>query len=269
MFKGLKTLMLITVLATWVQATVLCVAPNTADCDMSICSSAHSTIQAAIDAASDSGDEIRVAEGTYTTTTDTTIANPYGDDFIFRQVAIIDTKSLSLRGGFSTANWSVQNYKNHPSIIDAGGDGRSLTIYGTYIQNVIIDGFTLQNGDYSNLGNSRLGPTIGNWTCVRTGKDCGGGFWAKYVNLTLRNCIIKSNIASTTNTYSDGGGAYLWSTSSAVIDNVAFLNNTSDMYASGGGLSFYYGSDAVITNSMFDGNMVGNGAAISFFQMSG
>ncbi|MCX7707998.1 MAG: hypothetical protein N2204_08335, partial [Anaerolineae bacterium] len=77
------------------SATVRYVAPGGACGGVTPC---YATIQAAVDAAA-AGDEIRVAAGTYSGVT------ARGGS---TQVVYLD-KALTLRGGFTTANWTTPN----------------------------------------------------------------------------------------------------------------------------------------------------------------
>ncbi len=251
-----------------VQSAVLCVAPVPSNCDMSVCASAHATIQAAVNAAATSGDEIRVAQGVYTGSADVTLPNP-GGDYVFRQVALVNNKSIALRGGFNVANWNTPNPKAYSSVIDAQGNGRGMTLYGVSypLPTMLVEGFTIQNGNYSDLGNA---DSVGNHNCSRTSSDCGGGLWVKNVNITLRNMLIQNNIASTTSIYSDGGGIFLWYCQ-VVLENVTLLNNkVGSPGSSGAGIASFYGTDYVISNSVFEKNSVSDtGGAVRFFQPSG
>jgi hypothetical protein len=83
---------------------------------------------------------------------------------------LIQGKAINLLG----AGWSE-------SIIDGGGDGRVVTIAATGDGLVTISGFTLRNG-------------FTNWDNIyQLGVGQGGGVYAEYSNLALRNSILTGN----------------------------------------------------------------------------
>jgi len=219
------------------------------------------TIQHGVDQAQP-GEEIRVAVGTYSGAQTVTITQ-WGDPYTYTQVAII-TKSLTLGGGYTSANWVTPDPTTNPTIIDAQRQGRGITIFGDGSQTVTVDGFTITGGDYTGLGNPP-----GTWhLCRRTGADCGGGLFARLVTLIARNCTITDNIASRTQWYSDGGGIYLWDLSAGSrIENVTVSDNraTSDG-GEGGGILLVDGHGVTIVHSTLEGNSAsagGGGMAIS------
>jgi len=212
------------------------------------------TIQAAVDAVS-AGDEIRVAAGTYTGPQTVTITQ-WDYPYTYTQVVII-TKSLTLRGGYSTGNWTTSNPVANPTIIDAQRQGRGISIVGDVRQTVTVEGFTITGGDYTGLGNPP-----GDWhLCRRTGADCGGGLFARWVTLVVRNCTVTDNIASRTQWYSDGGGIYLWDLSvGSRIENVTMSNNqATGPGGEGGGIYIVDGYGVTIVHSTLEGNSASDG----------
>jgi hypothetical protein len=219
------------------------------------------TIQHGVDQAQP-GEEIRVAAGTYSGTQTVTITQS-GYPYTYTQVAII-TKSLTLRGGYSTADWATSNPTTNPTIIDAQQQGRGITTVGDGSQTVTVDGFTIAGGDYTGLGNPP-----GDWhLCRRTGADCGGGLFARRVTVVVRNCTVTDNIASRTRVSSDGGGIYLWDLSAGSrIENVTVSDNRATSEGGeGGGIYIVDGHGVTIVRSTLEGNSAsakGGGMVIS------
>ena len=218
-----------------------------------------SSIQDAIDEAS-SGAEIRVAAGLYS---ETSVADVNG--ISFTQVAFI-AQSITLIGGYSEGNWENSDPAINETIIEPNSTGRAITVRGDGTQDVTISGFTIQGGDYSDLGNAE---DESGAACPRTSSDCAGGFFANQVRLTLRDSVIRDNVASTTQSFSDGGGALLWSLEEgSVVENVQFINNRTEVIgSSGGGLAIIGGRSVNIINSVFEGNIANsNAGGLEIFQ---
>ncbi|MBM4467777.1 MAG: hypothetical protein FJ014_19880, partial [Chloroflexi bacterium] len=175
----------------------------------------------------------------------------WGYPYTYTQAVII-TKSLNLRGGYSTGNWTTSNPIANPTIIDAQRQGRGITIVGDGSQTVTVDGFTITGGDYTGLGNPP-----GDWhVCRRTSADCAGGLFARWVTLVVRNCTVTDNIASRTRPYSDGGGIYLWDLSAGSrIENVTVSNNMATSEGGmGGGMYIVDGHGVAIVHGTLEGN---------------
>ncbi|RMD59620.1 hypothetical protein D6833_11150, partial [Candidatus Parcubacteria bacterium] len=85
------------------SGTVRYVAPGGACGSATPC---YSSVQAAVNAAN-SGDEIRIATGAYTEN-------------------ITLDKSLTLRGGYTTTDWTASNPISYPTVLNGGGAGRVI-----------------------------------------------------------------------------------------------------------------------------------------------
>jgi len=179
----------------------------------------YASIQAAVDAAGD-GDEIRVATGAYTG------VNDRGG---LKQVVYID-KTVTLRGGYSLADWGMPQPDANPTTLDAQGQGRVLYITG--IISPTISGLRITGGDAKGLGGSR-------W-----GDDAGGGVYIDRAAAAIDDSVITANIADR------GAGIWLERSVSRLAAN-SILSNTAS-YA-GGGL-FLNRSPALLADNSISGN---------------
>jgi uncharacterized repeat protein (TIGR01451 family) len=172
------------------------------------------TIQYAVDVAEE-GDAILVAHGTYTG------VNSYGG---LSQVVYL-TKSLTLRGGYTTTNWTVSNPVSYPSTLDAEGQGRVMYIAGNITPT--IEGFHITGGDATGLDS---------WP---EGGDAGSGIYIVTATVTISNNWIFGN------NHGHGAGLCLiWS--NALIDSNVISNNVTG--GLGGGLHTYYGDTTIRGN---------------------
>jgi uncharacterized repeat protein (TIGR01451 family) len=169
------------------------VAPDCSGLSVTPC---YTTVQAAVDAVDDPGDEIRVAMGMYTD------VNTHGG---LAQIAYI-SKTLTLRGGYNT-DFSVWDPDVYPTTLDAGGAGRAMYITGSTITPT-VEGFTLTSGDDTGLGGGY------------SGRDAGAGMYIRNTPVAIRRCIIEDNHSN-----NSGGGIYLYH-SAAQISYVIIRNNS-------------------------------------------
>jgi hypothetical protein len=177
----------------------------------------YSTIQAAVDAAC-VGREIRVRQGTYT---GVQVRNSV------TQVVYI-TRSVTIRGGYSLADWDSPHPDTQPTIIDAQGQGRVFYVLGPSYSNRItptLQGLRLTNGSI-------------------TAAD-GGGLYSEYADLVISGCHVYSNTVSGPG--QNGGGIHLWQTySSALTGNHVYLNTAS---GSGGGINLSGPYDSIVAHN--------------------
>ena len=100
----------------------------------------HTTIQEAVDAAVP-GDEIRVAVGDYTGVQTRTA--PAGSTVVTQVVYI--SKTVTIRGGYTTTNWTTPYPITQPTTLDAQEQGRVLYITGDI--SPTIEGLRITGGD--------------------------------------------------------------------------------------------------------------------------
>ena len=197
----------------------------------------YPTIQAGINAAQN-GDEVVVADGTYTGAGNRNV--------------VFAGKAITLRSENGPTN----------CIIDCESLGRGFIFYELDTPATVVDGFTITNG----LGHPGgaiyayyfSSPTITN--CIITGNtgDAGGGrgIYCAMCFATITNTIITGNTA-----IGDGGGVYTEG-GNPTITNSLISGNTADSV--GGGVYSTW-SSPTITNSIIAGNTAANVAGGVYF----
>ena len=217
--------------------------------------SQHSTIQAAIDAAS-VGDTILVADGVYVG------AGNKNLDFLGKAVAV-----MSESGNPATC------------IIDCQVSGRGFYFHSGETAASLVQGLTVRNGyvNSSSIGADRGGgvycvgsssPTLNNCIITRNSASAGGGIMC-YTSCspTLINCTINGNTARA----SGGGGVYCYSNSDMKLTNCIIGGNKADAnHGYGGGMYCDY-SSPTLTNCTFSGNYAATpygGAVFCYFSTS-
>ena len=110
----------------------------------------YTTIQAAVD---DAGcTEIKVAQGVYTGVQGRPVPagypNPPASGLITQVVYI--SRTVAVRGGYTTTNWTTPYPLTQPTTLDAGGLGRALVVAGAI--SPTIEGLGLTNGSAAGLG---------------------------------------------------------------------------------------------------------------------
>lgn len=186
----------------------------------------YASIQAAVDAANP-GDEVRVAAGRYTG-----VSTRNGST----QLVYLD-KSITLNGGDDPQSWAPDPALN-PTILDAEGKGRVLTIAGDCAP--LVTGFHLVNGS----------------------AQYGGGVHIDAAKARLSYNEIYDNRAE-----SWGGGVYLNRSASTLIANRIYSNTTGEL-GRGGGLALQ-DSPATVQDNTLENNRAHVGGAIEFKNVSG
>jgi hypothetical protein len=98
----------------------------------------YATIQTAVDAAT-SGDEIRIAQRTYTGVS-THSGKP---DLAYIRWSGSKRMYLTLRGGYTTADWEHPDPGAHPTVLDAQGQGMVIYVYNV---TAFIEGLPITGG---------------------------------------------------------------------------------------------------------------------------
>lgn len=229
--------------------------------DCSTVSAPCRTIQYAVNKSA-STDRILVSAGTYT-------YNAATDQCSFlrtRAVVCFVDKNLTILGGFSTNNWSVQKPLENPTIIDGQNNYRGVVAvgYNTTTAHLRMEGFTVMNG-------RTVGPTYTNCPCAM-----GGGMLVQKAAITLRDMIFSNNQAIGANTssgdggHADGGAIRIESSpagTNSLLQRVTFDNNQSyggtgpDRGGVAFGALFIYGSTVTVEDSVFTNNLARGGSS--------
>jgi len=160
------------------------------------------TIQRAVDVASP-GDVIKVAAGVYTDVRGRPAPTGYGWPTVITQVVYI-SKTVTVRGGYTTTNWTTPYPVTQPTALDAQGRGR--VIYVTGNSSPTIEGLRITGGNSTGQGLDY--------------HQRGGGIQIDNALITtISNCAVFSNTSA-----HDGGGISAVNTPVILKYNDIFLN---------------------------------------------
>ncbi|HPO16228.1 MAG TPA: choice-of-anchor Q domain-containing protein, partial [Candidatus Hydrogenedentes bacterium] len=182
--------------------------------DGSSWASPFGSLQAAMDFAMP-GDEVWVAAGTYTATTDPVVTMKVG---------------VSIYGGFAGTETArdERDWTANVTVID--GENARRCVLGA--NNATLDGFTITHG--SAIGSN------------------GGGMLNNRVSPSVSNCIFIANVSQRDDEYNGGiGGGMYNSGDSPSVNNCTFTRNSA---SEGGGGMYNSGSSPSVTNCTFMGN---------------
>jgi uncharacterized repeat protein (TIGR01451 family) len=178
------------------------------------------SVQHAVDKAAP-GDQIRVAEGTYTD-----LHNIIVSGRTVAQVVYI-TRPVVIRGGYSR-DFGTWDPSRHVTVLDARGGGRVIFVTGNI--SATLEGLHIQGGNAASMAYAHP-------------SDAGGGVCIISAAVTIRNNRVFSNSAT------DGGGLFLLSSSASLSGNTVISNSAR---RAGGGLF------VILSAPMLNGNLIGD-----------
>ncbi|MCH7700259.1 MAG: VCBS repeat-containing protein, partial [Planctomycetes bacterium] len=223
-------------------------------------------------AAADAGDELWVAEGSYTP------APRDGD----REATYQLISGVGLYGGFAgdETNRDQRDWETNETILTGdlnGDDGHDYTQYdensyhvvtgsGTNLS-AVLDGFTISAGNADGPGSNANGagihieagsPTVGNCLLLANRADSlGGAIYIGSGSAQITECDLLGNVA-------EAGGGLSISSGSPILVACTFSGNQADLY--GGGIR-NYGSPSLIKCTFTDNASFKNGGG--FYTVSG
>jgi CSLREA domain-containing protein len=233
----------------------------------------YATIQAAVDASASSGDVVKVAGACGGVSFRAGITQ-----------TVYLTKTLTIQGGYTSANWATPDPLANPSIVSAGGLGRVFAISGTI--SPILDGLRITGGDARGLkGGSPAGEDVGGGIAIGqatatitnshiygNAADDGAGVSLGQSNSTFAGNTIYANVAGARNGGSGGGFSVYESTpvliNNLIISNSAVYSETNDRGGDGGGIQLLR-STPVLQNNTVRGNSAGWGGGMSLVECAG
>ncbi len=177
----------------------------------------------------------------------------------FSATAFAGTQTITLSGGVMAINNAVTvNGPTGGLVLDAATLSRIFdTSLSPAAAAIAISKMTLTNGSAAGSGGAILvGDEALTLSQVTVSKSAatgdGGGIQVSSSagSLTLTDCIISNNNATTAGSF--GGGINLSSSSAVSITRTTISGNTA--FANGGGISFSYGGKLTMTSSTVSGN---------------
>jgi uncharacterized repeat protein (TIGR01451 family) len=229
------------------------VAPGGKDSGNQCAASAYpcASVQHAVDVATP-GDEIRVAEGTYTG-----VSVRAG----MTQTVYVG-KSITIRGGYTQSNWTAPDPTNHPTTLDALRLGRVLVISGPItvtVEGLRITGGNAQNSEGGGVYVTTATITLNNNIIADNAAYEGGGLCVEQSRYaSLNNNVISGNTISWA-----GGGVYISGCGDVSLNgNLIDANFGDGDYSRGGGLVVIANSHVALSGNTISRNRAGEGGGI-------
>lgn len=150
------------------------------------------------------------------------------------------------------------------TIIDGGSSGTVFVIINSETRNMIVEGFTIQNGCSKSTSPNLAGgiyivnssPTIIDNTITNNHADTGDGYGGGGIKVsTGSNPLIQGNTITNNTCYQKGGGIHVYDASAEIYDNTMSYNTASGhTQAAGGGIGATYSIDLSIEGNHIEGN---------------
>lgn len=196
---------------------------------------AYNNLQSALTAAL-SGDEIRVAQGTYFPSAQTIPGNP-------RSVSFSLKNGVQVKGGFAgpgAADPDARDVDAYPTILsgdigvpgDPADNAHRVVRSSANLATAVLDGFTITLG-------RAAGP-----------QALGAALYVVNGNPTVRECTMVDNVAES------AGGAVYAENGPATFESCAFLGNSAPF---GGGILTAFCNGMVVSGCHFQGNVATRG----------
>ena len=199
----------------------------------------YATVQEAVDAAA-SGDEIRVAAGSYTDIHDCP-RNDITTTGTVKAVLCI-SKTVTIRAGYNPS-FDVLNPAVYVSTLNALNHGRGIYITGNI--GPTIEGLSITAGNTKGLtGHFDYAPY-----------DAGGGVYILTANATLTNNRIFNNTSP-----SHGGGVYIGNSTSQLTGNT--ISNNTIVSGGGAGVVLYESAATLTGNKILSNTSSGVGGGL-------
>ena len=218
------------------------------DGDCGGASPCYDSVQAAVNAA-EAGDVIKVATGVYTEVQSRPAPPGYSGSAVVTQVVYI-SKTVTVQGGYATANWTTPYSLTQPTTLDAQGQGRVVCIAGNI--SPTLEGLRITGGDAEVGGGIYVfyatATISGNWVFNNTA-TYGGGIGADYGGVTITGNMIVENRATGSGDW--GGGGIMVDESSAIISSNAITGNVA---VQGGGVFVARGETPIVSSNVVCSN---------------
>ncbi|GEM_PF-4185730 len=171
--------------------------------------------------------QIFVKKGTYTITSTITLGATKNGLKLYGGFVGTETCLCDRTFGATSADSTVLDGNNAARVISNSGAS------GSKVTGIVWDGFTITRGKGAS----------------------GAGMSNSYADVTIKNCIFKANVSTTTS------GAMYNQQNDIVVDNCKFYANRAA--TNGGAILFSTKGSATVTNCTFDANTAtGNGGAV-------
>jgi len=148
------------------------------------------------------------------------------------QVVYIN-KTVTIRGGYTTTNWTTSYPITQPTVLDAQRQGRVVYISGNVTPT--LNGLILTHGNATGLTAK----------CDPDADGCGGGIFVYNAHPRIISNTITNNVAAVTTsgfytrTTGYGGGLFMNGATRAVISGNLIISNTAGMARCGAGGGIY------------------------------